>query len=241
MKNVDNSTYSKPAVAANQRRAFLRTVGAAAVTGGLLTACATTDVQVSPNGARAGAPGDVITLPGGDLGILNYAFVLEQIEARFYELVLANPYEGMTAMEMQLFQDLRNHEVTHRAFYRTALMGAGIPDLTLDFSSIHFKQRTDVLEAARMFAEIGTAAYNGGGKYLTDPENLAVAGKIVSVEARHVSIIREMQYMNQTAFSGDNIVMDGLFIKKEPSEVLPIAQKYVRETIDAHNLPTTIA
>ncbi|GAB4040751.1 hypothetical protein GCM10028809_65900 [Spirosoma gilvum] len=198
-------------------------------------------MQVSPNGARAAAPGDVITLPGGDLGILNYAFVLEQLEATFYQLVLSNPYQGMTAMEMQLFQDLRNHEVTHRAFYRTALGGAGIPDLTFDFSSINFRQRTDVLEASRMFAEVGTAAYTGGGKYLTDPENLKVAGKIVSLEARHVSIIREMEYMNQTAFSGDNIVMDGLFMKMEPSEVLPKAQKYILEKIDGRNLPTAVS
>ncbi|AUD04555.1 ferritin-like domain-containing protein [Spirosoma pollinicola] len=239
MENVNKFTQVTSSVAHAQRRSFLRTVGAAAVTGGLLTACSTADMQVSPNGGRAA--GDVITLPGGDLGILNYAFVLEQIESRFYELVLANPYENMTAMEMQLFQDLRNHEVTHRAFYRAALGSAGIPDLTLDFSDINFRQRTNVMEAARMFAEIGTAAYNGGGKYLTDPENLAVAGKIVSVEARHVSIIREMEYMNQTAFSGDNIVIEGLFIKLEPMEVLPKAQKYVRETIDAHNLPTAVA
>ncbi len=241
MKNMHNSTQTAPETASVQRRSFLRTVGAAAVTGGILTACSTADLQVSPSGARAAAPGDIITLPGGDLGILNYAFVLEQLEARFYEMVLANPYSGITAMEMQIFQDLRNHEVTHRAFYRTALGGAGIPDLTFDFSSINFRQRTDVLEASRMFAEVGTAAYTGGGKYLTDPENLKVAGKIVSLEARHVAIIREMEYMNQTAFSGDNIVMDGLFIKMEPSEVLPKAQKYILEKIDGRNLPTAVA
>ena len=239
MENINQSTQPKPPVEHTPRRTFLRTVGAAAVTGGILSACSTADVQVSPSGARAA--GQVITLPGGDLGILNYAFVLEQLEARFYELVLANPYQGMTAMEMQLFQDLRNHEVTHRAFYRTALDGAGIPDLTFDFSSINFRQRTDVLEASGMFAEVGTAAYNGGGKYLTDPRNLAVAGKIVSVEARHVSIIREMQYANQTAFSGDKIVMDGLFIKLEPTEALAKAQKYILEIIDARNLPTTVS
>ena len=225
MENINQSTQPMPPVVNTQRRSFLRTVGAAAVTGGILSACSTADVQVNPSGARAA--GQIIPLPGGDLGILNYAFVLEQLEARFYELVLANPYQGMTAMEMQLFQDLRNHEVTHRAFYRTALDGAGIPDLTFDFSSINFKQRTDVLEASGMFAEVGTAAYNGGGKYLTDPKNLAVAGKIVSVEARHVSIIREMQYANQTAFSGDKIVMDGLFIKLEHTEALAKSHKYI--------------
>lgn len=236
MKNFNQPTQPTPPVMSSPRRTFLRTVGAAAVTGGILSACSTADVQVSPSGARAA--GDVITLPGGDVGILNYAFVLEQLEARFYELVLANPFQGITAMEIQLFQDLRNHEVTHRAFYRAALGGAGIPDLTFDFSSINFRQRTDVLEASGMFAEVGTAAYNGGGKYLTDPRNLAIAGKIVSVEARHVAIIREMQYANQTAFSGDKIVKDGLFLKYEPSEVLPKAQKYILETIDARNLPS---
>ena len=241
MKNRTNSTQTLPPAYTTPRRTFLRMAGAAAVTGGLLSACSTADVEVSPSGARAGASGTVVTLPGGDLGILNYAFVLEQLEARFYELVLANPFEGMTAMEKQLFQDLRNHEVTHRAFYRTALESAGIPDLTFDFSSILFKQRTDVLEASRKFAELGTAAYNGGGKYLSDPENLAVAGKIVSVEARHVSIIREMEYMNLSAFSGDEIVKEGLFIKYEPSQVIPMAQKYIIETIDIHNLPTYVA
>lgn len=239
METINQTTQPTPPVMNTPRRSFLRTVGAAAVTGGILSACSTADVDVKPSGARAA--GTVITLPGGDLGILNYAFVLEQLEARFYELVLANPYQGMTAMEMQLFQDLRNHEVTHRAFYRAALDGAGIPDLTFDFSSINFRQRTDVLEASGMFAEVGTAAYNGGGKYLTDPKNLAVSGKIVSVEARHVSIIREMQYANQTAFSGDKIVMEGLFIKLEPVEALAKAQKFILETIDPRNLPTTIS
>ena len=241
MENRTKNTQSVAPVTSTHRRTFLRMAGAAAVTGGLLSACSTADVEVSPSGARAAGNGTVITLPGGDLGILNYAFVLEQLEARFYELVLANPYQGMTGMEKQLFQDLRNHEVTHRAFYRTALAGAGIPDLTFDFSSILFKQRTDVLEASRKFAEIGTAAYNGGGKYLTDPENLAVAGKIVSVEARHVAIIREMEYMNLSAFSGDEIVKEGLFIKYEPAQVVPMAQKYIIETIDIRNLPSNVA
>lgn len=114
MKNVNQSMRTIASTNAS-RRSFLRVAGATAVTGGIQTACSTADTSISPSGARAA--GDVITLPGGDLGILNYAFVLEQIEARFYELVLANPYENITAMELQLFQDLRNHEVTHRAFY----------------------------------------------------------------------------------------------------------------------------
>ncbi len=240
MEKFDMKPTTTPATEPVGRRSFLRYAGLAAVTGGILSACSESDPNVSPDGSgRVAAPGDVIVLPGGDLGILNYAYVLEQLESRFYELVLANPYPGMTAMDMQLFVDLRNHEVTHREFYRNALGSARIPDLTLDFSSINLGLRSTVLDASRMFADLGTMAYNGGGKYLTDPSNLAVAGKIVSVEARHSSIIREMQYPNQTAFAGDTIVDGmGLYLKKEPSEVLPMAQRFVREIIDPRNLPT---
>jgi len=36
------------------------------------------------------------------------------------------------------------------------------------------------------------AAYNGAAQYLTDVNNLLVAGKIVSVEARHAAAIHDL-------------------------------------------------
>ncbi len=225
------------------RRSFLQYAGAATVTGALLTSCATNESAVAPGGsrnARIEAVNGVITLPGGDLGILNYAYVLEQIESRFYELVVANPYPGMSSYERQLFADLKGHEITHREFYRYSLGGFGlIPDLTLDFSSIDLKSRFSVITASRMFADLGTAAYNGGGKYLTDPINLAISGKLVSLEARHAAVLREILLPNTDAFAGDDAINEnGLDLKYEPREVLPMAQKFVKEIIDPTNLPT---
>lgn len=224
------------------RRSFLRYAGAATVTGALLSSCSPNESVVTPGnrGARIEVVGGTITLPGGDLGILNYAYVLEQIESRFYELVVANPYVGMSSYERQLFIDLKGHEVTHREFYRYSLGGFGlIPDLTLDFSSIDLTSRFSVITASRMFADLGTAAYNGGGKYLTDPINLAISGKLVSLEARHSSVLREVLVPNSDAFAGqDAINENGLDLKLEPREVLPMAQKFVKEIINAQNLPT---
>jgi hypothetical protein len=242
MKDITNQPKTTVSEAEASRRSFLRVAGAAAVTGGLLSACSNADQSVSPNGARAAAAGDVITLPGGDLGILNYAYVLEQLEAAFYEMVLARPYLNMSSSDRQLLQDIRDHEVIHRDFFKTALGSNAIPALTFDFSSINFGLRPTVLKAAQDFEDTGVGAYNGAGKYLTNSAYLTIAGQIVSVEARHSSIIRELEYPNQDAFAGPTIVTGpGLHLAYEPSQVLPIAQSFIRETIDARNLPMRTA
>ena len=242
LPNTLTTPAEVPSPAPVGRRSFLKYAGAATAAGALLTSCAKEDALVTPGSrnARIEAVNGVITLPGGDLGILNYAYVLEQIESRFYEMVLAKPYAGMSSYENQLFIDLKGHEVTHREFYRYSLGGYGlIPDLTLDFSSIDFNSRFSVITASRMFADLGTAAYNGGGKYLTDPINLAISGKLVSLEARHSAVLREVLLPNTDAFAGDDAIDGmGLDLKLEPREVLPMAQKYVKEIINPQNLPT---
>jgi hypothetical protein len=66
------------------------------------------------------------------------------------------------------------------------------------------------------------SAYNGAGKYLTSAANLLVAGKIVSVEARHAAAIRDIRDgTNGIKFAGDDVVnVQGLDVKAEPSDVL---------------------
>ena len=59
---------------------------------------------------------DGVNLGSGDVGILNYAYALEQLEAAFYVQVVATPYSGMSALETEYLTDIRNHEVGHREF-----------------------------------------------------------------------------------------------------------------------------
>lgn len=177
-------------------------------------------------------------LGSGDTGILNYAYALEQLEAAFYTKVISSQYSGITASETALLTDIRDHEIAHREFFKTALAGSAIGSLEVDFSSINFGSRDSVLAAAKAFEDLGVSAYNGAGKLITDPNYLVLAGKIVSVEARHAAYIRDL--ISNGTFA-DNTVIDGNGLDKSrmPSEVLAAAGVYIKTRIDASSLPTS--
>jgi hypothetical protein len=182
-----------------------------------------------------------VNLGSGDTGVLNYAYALEQLEAAFYIRVIQNKYSGMTAEEEQILTDLRDHEIGHRDFFKAALGSAAIPDLEVDFSSVNFNNRASVLGTAKTFEDLGVAAYNGAGKLLTDVNLLLIAGKIVSVEARHAAAIRSLLNPKSADFSGDDIVMaaTGLDDQKAPSDVLMLAAPFIKTRINASSLPTS--
>ncbi len=186
-------------------------------------------------------PDNGVSLGSGDNGILNYAYALEQLEAAFYTMVTASFYNNASTDEKNILGDIKAHEVIHRDFFKATLGSAAIADLAVDFSSIDFSSRSSVLGAARAFEDLGVSAYNGAGKLLSNPDNLLVAGKIVSVEARHASAIRAMLQPNTTYFAGDDVVNrdTGLDGANDPASVLATADVYVTTTIDASGLPTT--
>ncbi|UYZ61878.1 ferritin-like domain-containing protein [Hymenobacter weizhouensis] len=173
------------------RRSFLRYTGAAtALTGLLLTSCDDDD-----DNEEAGT----VDVGSGDTGVLNFAYALEQLEAAFYTRVKTGTYyTGLTATsaERQILDDIALHEEAHVDFFRTVLGNSAIKDLDPDFSTINFNDKNSVLTAARTFEDLGVAAYNGAGVFLQSAVNLVVAGKIVSVEARHAALIRDLLTYN---------------------------------------------
>ncbi|WP_375444790.1 ferritin-like domain-containing protein [uncultured Fibrella sp.] len=224
------------------RRSFLRYVGGAAVVGGILSSCTPTADEVTASStlndynfgkyARQASNGVVVDLGTGEIAILNYAYALEQLDSTFYELMLANPSPEFTSKELGRLMDIRDHEVTHREFFKRALGSAAIPRLTLNFSGINFKQRSVAIDVGRMFEDIGVSAYNGAGKYLKTDAYLLTAGKIVSVEARHAAYLSELQFPNSDAFAGDLPVNgQGLERSREPGEVLSIVAPFIEETL----------
>jgi glycosyltransferase involved in cell wall biosynthesis len=103
---------------AGSRRDFLKaTVGFASLAA--LAACGDDgDDGITP------PPGDddeTVSLGSGNIGVLNYAYALEQLEAAFYVAVLDDLFSDATADEEQLLTDLRDHEVAHRDFFAAAL------------------------------------------------------------------------------------------------------------------------
>jgi rubrerythrin len=223
------------------RRQFLKMLGlggSIVLLPSVFTACDNDDTGTNPN------PGTVSLNLSTDTGILNYAYALEQLEAAFYTAVVGSAaFGGMTAEQKEVFTDLRNHEVAHREFLKAALGSNAIGTLALSTTTVNAAlANTDtILKNAEAFEDLGVSAYNGAGKYLTSATNLTLAGKIVSVEARHAAAIRDMREGKSlagtpanTRFAGDDVVNgQGLDVKLEPSSVLSrvVATQFVTTSI----------
>lgn len=173
----------------------------------------------------------------GDVAVLNYAYALEQLEALFYSRVIATPYSGITAAEVQLLTDIRNHEIIHRDFLRAALGNGAIPSLTFDFTAVNFNSRESVLTTARTFEDLGVSAYNGAGQLLQSADFLLIAGKIVSVEARHAAAIRDT-ISPRTAFFAEPVNAQGLDVVRTPSEVLAMAAPFISNPLVTTGIPS---
>lgn len=209
------------------RRSFLRYagIGVAAGTIAMASACKKDKTANSSN---------VVDIGSGDVGILNYAYALEQLEAAFYVRVAASPYANITATESALLTDIRDHEVAHREFFKAALAGNAIMGLTVDFTAINFADRTSVLATAKAFEDLGVAAYNGAGYLIKSADYLTLAGKIVSVEARHAALIRNL-ISNGTYADSTVVDSNGLDKTMPIAQVLPTANLYLSTKVSANN------
>ncbi|MDB5034336.1 MAG: hypothetical protein JWQ98_1577 [Chlorobi bacterium] len=203
------------------RRSFLKIAGMSIA---MLSIVGCSDTITSPTTTGA-------TLTNDDIGILNYAYALEQLEAAFYTQVVSSFPSAFSADDRAVFTDIRDHEISHRDFFKAALSTSAIGSLEPNFTSIDFTSRDAVLAAAKTFEDLGVSAYNGAGKLLTDVKYLAVAGEIVSVEARHAAVIRDLISPKTAAFSDDMITPGGLDLARKPSEVLAAAGAYIKTTI----------
>ena len=183
------------------------------------------------------SPALAADLGSGDIGILNYAYALEQLEAAFYTKVVETPYGDMSDAEKQILTDIRDHEVEHREFLKNALADKAIPGLDVDFSKIDFASRESVLTTAKTFEDLGVSAYNGAGKLLKNGDYLTAAGKIVSVEARHAATIRDLLQPGTISFAGPDVVdKNGLDVARAPAAVLKAAGPFIKTEVTANEI-----
>ena len=209
-----------------KRRSFFMYAGATAgATALVLAGCSKETTTVAPSNS--------IGLGAGDVGVLNYAYALEQLEAAFYARVVATPAGDFTATQRLYFQEVAKHEALHRDFLKAAINrdapGQIIGDLTPVFTTIDFSKAASVLGAAQTFEDLGVSAYNGAGQLIKTAAYLVVAGQIASVEARHAAIIRDFVSMGTFSDTADS---NGLDLARTPAEVLPLVQPFVSQTLD---------
>lgn len=214
-----NNTRSDTTSLPTRRQFFRRAGGMTGAAALLLAGCD------SSGGMETEAPDEVVIDFSTDFGVLNYAYALEQLEAAFYASVVANFYGDLSSVEGEYFRELADHEGIHRDFFAAAipqLGGTAIPALEVDFSGVDFSSRSEVLGVARVLEDTGVAAYNGAGIYLSDPTLLTLAGKIVSVEARHAAAVRSLINPGSTSFAGDDVVdpATGLDRADAPGDIL---------------------
>ncbi len=238
---TDDTSFAQPLYTPIKRRSFFMYAGATAgATALVLAGCSKdSDPGTSTN--------NLVSVGSGDFGVLNYAYALEQLEAAFYTTLRDGTYYkglGATSAEKMILDDLYYHEVIHREFFKAALGTNAIKALTPNFTAIDFTSRTSVLGAAKSFEDLGVSAYNGAGQYITSPAYLALAGKIVSVEARHAAIIRDL--VTEASFVGNDVLTlttasnssvatnnapanSSLERAMAPTEVVAMANKFLAE------------
>jgi hypothetical protein len=162
-----------------------------------------------------------------DVGILQLTQTLEIIEGFFYTQVVSKSdfASTFTAEEQEILLDIRNTEVLHREVIRAGLGAQAVPDFTAQINTTTLAtllaSKTSILAAARMFETTGVATLNGAGKFVKDPRNLLFAGKLASVEGRHLAALRDISVNNTTAFAGDDSIdSNGRDVKIEASVTL---------------------
>jgi Ferritin-like domain len=149
--------------------------GAALVAGGAALAVWPRDTHSAPSAKQ-------------DAAILKLALVVEDLQAAFYTDALD---KGALKGELLDFaQTVADHERAHADHIRQAL-GADAPQAPgFDFGDTNSDEKRFARTAIKL-EDVGLSAYNGAATGLT-AATLADAARIVSVEARHVSWIRDI-------------------------------------------------
>jgi rubrerythrin len=127
----------------------------------------------------------------GDIGVLNFALALEYLEATFYNEAASHQRRHpflKTAEERTFLRTVKHDENQHVAVLKKALGSKAIGKPSFNFHGDNANHRA-FLTAAYTFENEGVAAYSGQAFNIKTPAYLAVALSIVTIEARHASVV----------------------------------------------------
>lgn len=159
-----------------------------------------------------------------------FADVLEQLESAFYQQAINKFTDadftsaGFTASQIAVeqFKSIQADEATHSTALQAALKSFGETPITgcqFNFDSALTDVAT-MAATARVVETVGVSAYLGGATLLTDPVLLTAAGSILTVEARHQTILNVLS-------SGGTAIPAAFDFAFTPSEVLAMASPFI--------------
>jgi rubrerythrin len=195
----------------SERKKFLKMVGrnvggaaAASSFAVFLAACGSS--KKSSTTASTPATSTPTTAGGanaGDIAIVNYALTLEYLETEFYKKVVKSGlFSGPT---QSLLQTIAAQEQTHvNALKHAAVKLGGTPAAKVK-GKFPVTSAAQVAKLAATVENLGAAAYLGQAANIVNPEILAAALAIHTVEARHAAILNTLNKLS--------ITPDGAFAK----------------------------
>lgn len=173
------------------RKRFLKMAGsgAAASFGAFLIAACGSSSNKAATTAATSAQSNAASSgsPGGDIAIANYALTLEYLETAFYEKVVqAGLFKGKVGA---LVSDFGRQEATHVEALKGTVMKLGGTPASRPNVKFPVENAQQVAELAYAVENLGAAAYLGQASKIQNPEVLAAALAIHSVEARHAAAL----------------------------------------------------
>jgi rubrerythrin len=207
------------------RKKFLKMVGAggAGALALLVAACGDDGKSTSSNtgtntGSSSGSSSSSSQFGMGDVGIAKYALTLEYLEADFYQQAAGS---GMLkGQALELGKEFGDQEQQHVDALEAMLKKLGEKLPAKPTGKFPLDSQDSILNLAATVENLGAAAYLGQADKIKDPEILAAALSIHSVEARHASALN-------TAL-GKTATPDGGFAKPASmDEVLKQVKPYI--------------
>jgi len=169
------------------RKRFLKmagTAGAASFGAFVLAACGSSKKAATTAAAPATTASTSST---GDLAILNYALTLEYLETEFYnKVVQSGLFTGKVA---SLIKDFGEQEMTHVEALKGAVVKLGGTPVAKPEGKFPINTAAQVAGLAYTVENLGASAYLGQAPHIQNPEVLASALAIHTVEARHAATL----------------------------------------------------
>ena len=194
---------------ASERKKFLKMVGrnvggaAAASSFAVFLAACGSSKKKSSTTASTPATTTAGGANAGDIAIVNYALTLEYLETEFYKKVVKSGlFKGAT---QSLLQTIAAQEQTHvNALKHAAVKLGGTPAAKVN-GKFPVTSAAQVAKLAATVENLGASAYLGQAANIVNPEILAAALAIHTVEARHAAILNTLNKLS--------ITPDGAFAK----------------------------
>ena len=181
------------------RLSFLKKAGiagGAAVSGGaILSVLAPSALAASHHGRPPAAFGK------GDIGILNYALTLEYLEAAFYNGATAANLP-LTSQAAAFLKVVTKDENEHVKFLKGALGSKAAKSPKFDFKGTNTNAEM-FMKTAQVLENTGVHAYLGQVLNIKNPAYVKAAGSILTIEARHASVIGLLNDPSGTAITPD--------------------------------------